>query len=221
MSSYALTDPKLRADAFARAEKRLAEFHVETIVDNEHVRLFRCWDGKSGDCAFRVAEYANVLVITGDIGEWVFVRCERMLNWARGACMSDDYFAEKLQAWRDGQLMEFWPEAVRNYIDDSLAECDDNETAQKWRDLRDEYRWHEDQGDDGREFHRALYASGLCDGAELPTVHRYAFRFHWIQRAVAWLCEQLSRQQTPPTETTDDIQAAQAANSGTATKAGQ
>lgn len=201
MSSYALTDEKLRGDAHDRAAKRLEKFRVDTIVDNEHVRLFRCWDGESGDCAFRVSEYGNCLVITGDMGGWVFVRQSCMLKWAKSACYSDSYFAEKLEAWHDRELKEFWPEAVERYIADAMRECEGTDPAEremyvKWQSLRDEYSWLVDD-DDGREFYRLLVESGLCDGADMPTVHRYAFRFHWIQRAIGWLCEQLEKQKQP------------------------
>ena len=187
--TQATTDDKLRSRAFANAEKTLANFRIDHHGGpSTRCKIYRCWDGKSSTYLFDVAEYGANLVVTGDMGEWVWQRTEHMLRWARESWKSDSYFAEKLQAYRPDSFTEWWPEAARQWLREERAERGGEkiEAAAELEELEAELSY----GDGEHAFKTAAFnTEHFCDAHDWPAMRRYAYRFHWVQRAIGWLAE--------------------------------
>jgi len=198
MSSYARTDHNLREKAFSDAEKRLRDFkhEVHTYSDEHFIRHVRarCRDGSS-QFSHHIAEYSSALVVTGDMGEWVWVRCTRMFDWARSAWKSDSYFAEKIMAHQPGELKEFWLEGAEQHVfsiyKDSLPEgkAEAEEFMRAWNTCVDMIG-------SVTEFQIFLIDHCPLPFDELPLVERYTYRFHWIQRAIGYVCENVLPEKT-------------------------
>lgn len=86
--------------------------------------------------SFHVVTYPNYLVISGDLGAFIFSRTEDMFRFFREDTLSLPYIAEKCLA---GKIREFSEEVAREHILDRLAECQDKNRHQLTDDEIEEF----------------------------------------------------------------------------------
>jgi hypothetical protein len=186
-----LVDKELRERAFGHAEKTMAGFCIDVLHESDGIRRWRCWDGSS-TYAFEASEFGNCITVIGDMGDWVWVRCNHMLSWLARSWQSDSYFDEKLVACNERDRCEFWPEAVAAWFREQRTYYgDDISMTEELDEMEESWAIHDPQCE--FEFYRMLSESDHfgCDG-DLPSVSRYTYRFHWIQRALSILAERVS-----------------------------
>jgi len=188
---HILIDEKTREDTNRRCDETLSKFQVDTLNDADGVRRFRCWDGKSGIYSFNVIECGSDLIVTGDMGEWVWRRQPRMIEWADGSEI--DYFYGKCCAWKEGELHEFWPEAALDWLSEWGVTRTRREDLEELAMLKE--TWANCDFADERSFHQMLWDSKhFSEYAGDVTLKRYTFRAMWVHRAIQWLANQLKQE---------------------------
>lgn len=87
------TEKSYRADIAELAQKAFKEHRLDII---EPDRQWRCWDGKSGFYAFRVAVLPGIILLWGDLGTLVVDAGPSYdIPWLRGSVKSRNYLLEK------------------------------------------------------------------------------------------------------------------------------
>lgn len=180
--------------------------HVLTVLRDEGpdgFRHYRCGtpDG-SVVCRFDVILWPGRMLVVGDMGECLWERTYDMLEWARSAVNSIDYFAEKVP--HSIPTEEFDPDVARRAVEDLLAdrisdmEDADADEADDDSEIQDELREILDGEIECRDlFYQRLYDSGAIDGCSMPSAMNFNHNFLWCRQCVIWLLAHLPSAPSP------------------------
>jgi len=197
-----------KTDNESRVKGRIGNDLAEHTIVVKHsdglYRHWRCQKPGTWNMGFDIITWPGSLCYTGDMGDYLFQRTPDMVSFMRGSCMSYSYAAEKCVA-HDGRLKEFREELFEVALLDRLKESEDNggtfrvmrgercvdeSVADAIDDIRRAYSEYNTQND----AMKAMYESGLWDGADLPSCEDYTFHFLWCLHAIKWFTQQLSEQ---------------------------
>ena len=171
--------------------------HVVTVMHSEGLyRHWRCAKTGTGLMRFDIITWPGSLCYTGDMGEYLFQRTPDMVAFMRGSCMSYEYAAEKCLA-HDGWMKEWSEESFREVLAERLKEAEDDEgmvtvhrhgkrvkesVQEHIDDIVSEYENYSSEND----AMKAMYESGLWDGADMPDCKELSFHFLWCLHAIKW-----------------------------------
>lgn len=187
--------------------------HVMTALRDDgvyrHLRFRKAPPGGS-EYWFDLITYPGELVITGDMGTYVFRRLTDMFEFFRTdqqyleqrGCqlgINLSYWAEKLQAMPDSGAKEFdedrFNSVIRERLMNWMRDKRDRTTKEERRDLWDAVHnevIHAD-GDDRKEIAAYDFHHLVRPGLEFcfqdlweSNFERYTFHFEWICYAIAW-----------------------------------
>ncbi len=108
--------------------KDVAKHEMTVLMDNGLYRHLRFQQPNSWNMGFSIVTYPGYLVYSGDMGCFVFSRLQDMFEFFRTDREKDrlginrSYWAEKLQAKDRNGFDEFSPDAMRETIEDHVAE---------------------------------------------------------------------------------------------------
>jgi len=115
--------------------------------------------------------------------------------------MSYSYAAEKCVAPHD-PLEEWNEEVYKQVLADRLKDSDDGtftvytSRGKETRDVREAIAEIENEYENYSDHHdatKAMYESGLVDGADLPSCETYTYRFLWCLHAISWFCKKVGQ----------------------------
>ena len=183
--------------------------HIVTLLHSDGMyRHWRCARPGSWSMAFSIVTWPGSLCFTGDMGEYLFQRTEDMVSFIQRSCMSYDYVAGKCVASK-GELKEFREEIFREVLKERIRDGLQRDKGGKFakstftvhytgrkeeksvkdavREILSEYESYCDPHD----ALRAMYDSGLWNGADLPLCKDYTVGFLWCLHAIKWFCEKV------------------------------
>lgn len=188
--------PEMTVDEFNTC---VANHSVEVLLDSGVYRHLKCRQPDTNIYGFDVVTYPGHLVISGDMGCFVFSRIPDMFQFFRDnngnhANINKGYWAEKLQAHdTDGGHKKFCPDKFKGDIRSEFLNgyCADpenltKEEKAKWREIVDDVFTHLDDGE--HEAHRALFNIRWWqyDGGDYRVyTSQYIFCLHAIVWAIA------------------------------------
>lgn len=168
------------------AAKAFADHVVAVELEHGLHRHYRCGKPDSGVYAFHIVTFPGRLIVSGDIGDMAWTRCDDMLNWAMGAVHSTGYFAEKV--WHSFKVKQFDGDMAREAIEqeykDRAEDVEGEEEKEALEEVRDEILMAIEDGAENRFY--AAYADSDWYGGEFPSVDNYTAEFLWCREAVAW-----------------------------------
>lgn len=184
------------------AEREFKDFIVHVMRNDEDYRHYYCKHPQSGFSSFEVMEFGSHLVITGDLGDFIFTRCEKMLDWARDSIDSVGYFSSKLVAgsYREDFCKEVaveWIEEQRNILNGELIDANEiedlNEVGEIDKrlsilvDLEDYLRYG-----DIHSFQECVYEEWAEYDVEiLDEFWNYTYSFLWCRQGLKFLLNHL------------------------------
>lgn len=141
---------------------------------------------------FEIITWPGALVMSGQIGSWVFRREQDMFEFFRGKQISSDYWSEKVEAAdRDG-IREFDADEFRS---DALMQLDNWDLDEsKLAAARADLAEHLNPCDTEEELRRAWaeweFDGEAFDPVDMPSGMVYTRRFLWACHAIRWAVEQ-------------------------------
>lgn len=185
--------------------------HAITILHQHGLyRHYRCQKPGTWVLGFDVVTWPGSLCYTGDMGEYLYQRTDDMIAFMRGSAMSYSYVAEKCVA-HDGRLKEWSEERFREVLAERLAESAEDggeftvvrhggsvkeSVAEKIVEIEQEYGNYQSRHD----AEKAMYESGLWDGADMPSCEVWTVHFLWCLHALDWFCKNVGHAQLNSTE---------------------
>lgn len=178
-----------------RCKNDLADHVVTQLHDDDcKFRVWRCRRSNSWTYGFVVYAPPGWLMMTGDMGECMWSRTYDMIDFARGAIKSLEYFSEK--ASKDckikehyGELVEEWFSEVESEYLKSHGDPMSDEKLETLGDLRD--MW--ESSNDHQELRNAIYCD-LCSGdcESVPSFEYYSYQYLWKVEALKWFIAKLN-----------------------------
>lgn len=180
-----------------RIANDLAQHTVTVRRADGLYRHWRCQKPGSWNMGFDIITWPGSLCYTGDMGDYLFQRTVDMVSFMRDSCMSYSYAAEKCVA-HDGRLKEWREERFEEVLAERLAQGVeytvyryDGSRIKRVQDAIDEIREAYGIYDSRHDAEKAMYESGLWDGADMPNCEDYSFHFLWCLHALKWFCERV------------------------------
>jgi len=177
-----------RTDLIAQVKRDSVERfkdHTVTVQHNEGMyRQWRCQKPGTRNCYFDVTTWPGYLAITGDIGDFVFARCDDMIPWVGGAVRDPGYAAEKCVA---GAIYDDRMELVDEWLSEDVGYGNDGiENMPSEKQIALAYlREARTYMESVQQFQCELYNSCLNDG-EMPAFQAFRYHFLWCLEALAW-----------------------------------
>lgn len=183
---------KRRAEIAARKS-----FEGHVLKDEGHGRWY-CARPDTNNYSFRVTDFRDGLILSGDLGELILVVYGRNpIAWLRGCLRSgnEDYVLSKVPlALRQRDMIE---DLVLEFFRDSVGNEDEEKIV---KNLRDSWDIHEEEA--GTELEHipdltedewveAFYEAGGCD--EVPSVSDWSTHTLIQLEALKWFCAALER----------------------------
>jgi hypothetical protein len=173
-----------------RAATDLARHKITQRLDYGLYRSWRCQEPGTWVHGFDVNTGPGWLMVTGDMGTFMWERTADMIGWAKGSIESLSYFAEKVprefkikeydpekaKAWLLGEVIEFWCDH---------AGCDmDDDDWNDWRNMLELYR----DGDptEQLDWERDVMEARIADGGDWPDFYSYTYHFLWVREGLRW-----------------------------------
>jgi len=182
-----------REDFQQNVKNRFLNDITEHVIEkksspSDYAQVWMCSRPNSGIFRFYVCSLPGFLFVYGDLGEFVWRRCEDMLYWAESAIGSLDYFSEKVPDTivireEKPELIEEWfkefPEEWSEYNELTWGETQ----QEKLDDIRNTW---ENYGI-AEDFKAALYESDFCrDHEGIPETEWYTYHYLWIIEGLKW-----------------------------------
>lgn len=192
MTCAGLTQEQFLAD--------VAGHRIRVLRDEDGYRHLRFMDPCTANKWFEIVTWPQVLVMSGDMGSWVFRREQDMFGFFRGKQINPDYWAEKVQAAdRDG-IREFDADEFRADVLMRLDNWDlDGEALAKAHDELSEHLTHYENEWELRQAVADWEFDGEAfDPADMPSGMVYTRRFLWACHAIRWAVEQYDKWKVAP-----------------------
>lgn len=173
------------------------EQHVITELHRAGLHgYWHCAKPTDSNMWFDIVTFPGGLLITGDMGDYLFRRHDDMIPFMRGSAMSFGYVAEKCVA-HDGRLREWQPELFREALDAFYAENkNDHEDPETFKERLDDLRRWADDGEQAAM--QAAHESGLFDAHDPLDCRTFGYHFLWCLHAIKWFCDRVEDLPTGP-----------------------
>jgi len=188
-----------------RVLERIANDLKDHVVTVRHMdglyRHWRCQKPGEWFMGFDVVTWPGSLCYTGDMGEYLFQRTADMVEFMSPGPKECSYLASKCVAGKD-TIKEWREDRFNEILKDRIEESKENGGTfcvmrqGSWRnesvkaavvEIRRAYREYSHRFD----AEKAMYESGLWDGADMPSCEVYTFSFLWCLHALKWFCERV------------------------------
>lgn len=147
---------------------------------------------------FEIVTYPGYLVISGDMGTYVFRRLTDMFEFFRHDEVNLDYWSEKIDAEdKHSKVREFSPEKAEEIIRDHINEYfkDGEDEVEKKRVLEE---FEDLNFEDENDLYRGLndIASDVFQDHWEWSFKEYNFHFVWCCQAIVWAIKQWDSRET-------------------------
>lgn len=153
------------------ASEAFAEHEIHTRLEQDVYRHYDCRHKNGSNIyQFHVVTFPGRLIVSGDIGDLMLVRCYDMLEWAPQAVESIDYFASKVVS---GPTKQYCSEVAREAIRQARQEnpLDLLEVSDV---------------DNPHSTIMEIYDSRIWEGCDFPSLENWTSNFLWCREALRW-----------------------------------
>lgn len=133
---------KTKDDVMKRFQSDTKNHTMEVRLDNGLYRHLVFTNNGSNIYRFDIVTYPGYLVMSGDMGEWVFTRLADMFEFFRGKDINPSYWGGKCVASKDG-IREYSAERAKEYLQEQYfqyLEDHDKLTKARRNELEDAFR---------------------------------------------------------------------------------
>ena len=175
----------------ANAARAFAEHALVTELDQGLHRSYWCQKPGTGFYSFRVVTWPGWVAVAGDIGFTAVSRCPDMLEFARQAIDSPDYFASKTA--REIEARKYLPECGEWWLWQGVDEAEHltPRTRQRARQALLRNALRDEIYSDRHTFCAELLERGIIHDCDFPRCEGYDPSFLWCLEALRWLLARL------------------------------
>jgi len=171
-----------REDAEARFPTDIAKHRMTVIRDDGLYRHLRFAQPGTRNMSFDILTWPGYLCFCGDMGDYLFMRLEDMLEFFRHDKINPSYWAEKVQAEdKDSGVKEYSQDKARAWVKDALEELDEESEIHG-----EACTINYDEGED------RLYQQLDSMSFDMTEVNwrDYTYRYIWCCLALVWAVKQ-------------------------------